>query len=133
MDCGLRLPMRAPPRRCPADIWSLRAGWCRLLSRERRPAIVMRSRSCTSATPMTSMSSPRSIVNDCDEAQDITRQVFAELFGMIGEYQEREAPFPPWLQRVARNVAVDHLRAPCPPLAQEVSASTNVVPRRVSR
>lgn len=75
----------------------------------------------------------RSIVNDCAEAQDITRQVFAELIGMIGEYQEREAPFLPWLQRVARNVAVDHLRAPCPPLAQEVSASTNVVPRRVSR
>jgi DNA-directed RNA polymerase specialized sigma24 family protein len=67
----------------------------------------------------------RSIVNDCAEAQDITRQVFAELIGMIGEYQEREAPFLPWLQRVAR--------APCPPLAQEVSASTNVVPRRVSR
>ena len=52
----------------------------------------------------------RSIVHDHHEAEDVTQQVFAKLIGVIGSYQEREVPFFAWLLRVARNVAVDHLR-----------------------
>src|SRR5438477_11832619 len=52
----------------------------------------------------------RSIVHDHHEAEDVTQQVFAKLIGVIGSYKEREVPFFAWLVRVARNVAVDHLR-----------------------
>jgi RNA polymerase sigma-70 factor (ECF subfamily) len=52
----------------------------------------------------------RGIVHDHHEAEDITHQVFAKLIGAIGKYEEREVPFFAWLLRVARNVAVDHIR-----------------------
>ncbi len=52
----------------------------------------------------------RSIVNDAHEAEDVTQQVFAKLIRVIGKYEEREVPFFAWILRVARNVAVDHLR-----------------------
>ncbi len=52
----------------------------------------------------------RSIVHDAHEAEDITQQVFAKLIRVIGKYEEREVPFLAWILRVARNVAVDHIR-----------------------
>lgn len=52
----------------------------------------------------------RSIVRDQHEAEDVTQQVFAKLIRVIGKYQEREVPFFAWILRVARNVAVDHIR-----------------------
>jgi RNA polymerase sigma-70 factor (ECF subfamily) len=52
----------------------------------------------------------RSIVHDPHEAEDVTQQVFAKLIGAIGKYEEREVPFLAWILRVARNMAVDHLR-----------------------
>jgi RNA polymerase sigma-70 factor (ECF subfamily) len=52
----------------------------------------------------------RSIVHDHHEAEDVTQHVFAKLIDVIGKYQEREVPFFAWMLRVARNVAVDHLR-----------------------
>jgi RNA polymerase sigma-70 factor (ECF subfamily) len=52
----------------------------------------------------------RSIVHDSHEAEDVTQQVFAKLIRVIGKYEEREVPFFAWILRVARNVAVDHLR-----------------------
>jgi RNA polymerase sigma-70 factor, ECF subfamily len=52
----------------------------------------------------------RSIVHDHHEAEDLTQHVFAKLMRVIGKYQEREVPFLAWLLRVARNVAVDHMR-----------------------
>jgi RNA polymerase sigma-70 factor, ECF subfamily len=52
----------------------------------------------------------RSIVHDSHEAEDVTQQVFAKLIRVIGKYEEREVPFFAWVIRVARNVAVDHLR-----------------------
>jgi RNA polymerase sigma-70 factor, ECF subfamily len=52
----------------------------------------------------------RSIVHDHHEAEDVTQHVFAKLMRVIGKYQEREVPFLAWLLRVARNVAVDHMR-----------------------
>jgi RNA polymerase sigma-70 factor, ECF subfamily len=51
-----------------------------------------------------------SIVHDHHEAEDITQHVFAKLIGVIGSYREREVPFFAWMLRVARNVAIDHLR-----------------------
>jgi RNA polymerase sigma-70 factor (ECF subfamily) len=52
----------------------------------------------------------RSIVHDPHEAEDVTQQVFAKLMRVIGKYEEREVPFFAWVLRVARNLAVDHLR-----------------------
>ena len=52
----------------------------------------------------------RSIVRDDFEAEDVTQQVFAKLMTAIGKYQERDVSFSAWIMRVARNVAVDHLR-----------------------
>jgi len=52
----------------------------------------------------------RSIVRDQHEAEDITQQVFAKLLRVIGKYEQREVPFFAWIVRVARNVAVDHIR-----------------------
>jgi RNA polymerase sigma-70 factor, ECF subfamily len=52
----------------------------------------------------------RSIVRDHHTAEDITQQVFAKLMGSIVKYQERDVPFLAWILRVARNVAVDHMR-----------------------
>ena len=53
----------------------------------------------------------RSIVHDEHEAEDVTQQVFAKLITTIVKYEERGVPFFAWLLRLARNVAIDHLRA----------------------
>jgi RNA polymerase sigma-70 factor (ECF subfamily) len=52
-----------------------------------------------------------SIVHDHHEAEDITQNVFAKLITAIGKYERREAPFAAWILRVARNAALDHVRA----------------------
>jgi RNA polymerase sigma-70 factor (ECF subfamily) len=52
----------------------------------------------------------RSIVRDDHEAEDVTQQVFAKLITTIGKYNDRGVPFFAWLLRLARNVAIDHLR-----------------------
>jgi len=52
-----------------------------------------------------------SFVHDSHEAEDITQNVFAKLMTAIGKYEERDVPFDAWILRVARNAALDHLRA----------------------
>jgi RNA polymerase sigma-70 factor (ECF subfamily) len=52
-----------------------------------------------------------SFVHDHHEAEDITQNVFAKLMGGIKKYEQRDAPFAAWIMRVARNAALDHLRA----------------------
>lgn len=53
----------------------------------------------------------QSIVRDHHDAEDITHNVFAKLLTILHKYEEREAPFAAWILRVARNAALDHLRA----------------------
>jgi RNA polymerase sigma-70 factor (ECF subfamily) len=53
----------------------------------------------------------RSIVQDSHDAEDITQNVFAKLMTAIHKYEAREVPFAAWILRVARNAALDHLRA----------------------
>lgn len=53
----------------------------------------------------------RSIVRDDYEAEDVTQHVFAKLLTSLAKYDERGVPFFAWLLRLARNVAIDHLRA----------------------
>jgi RNA polymerase sigma-70 factor, ECF subfamily len=53
----------------------------------------------------------RSIVHDEPEAEDITQNVFAKLGTAIQKYEPRQVPFTAWILRVARNAALDHLRA----------------------
>lgn len=52
-----------------------------------------------------------SFVRDRHEAEDITQNVFAKLITAIVKYEQREVPFDAWILRVARNAALDHLRA----------------------
>jgi RNA polymerase sigma-70 factor (ECF subfamily) len=52
----------------------------------------------------------RGLLRDEYEAQDITQLVFLKLMWTIGQYDERQAPFAAWLGRIARNLAIDHLR-----------------------
>jgi RNA polymerase sigma-70 factor (ECF subfamily) len=60
-----------------------------------------------------------SIVRDEHEAEDITQQVFTKLLTVLPRYEQREVPFSAWILRVARNVAVDHLRARRPIPAED--------------
>lgn len=52
-----------------------------------------------------------SLVKDHHEAEDITQNVFAKLMTAIKKYEQREVPFVAWIMRVARNAALDHMRA----------------------
>ena len=52
----------------------------------------------------------RSIVRDDYEAEDVTQHVFAKLMVVLPKYEQRGVPFAAWILRVARNVAVDHMR-----------------------
>jgi RNA polymerase sigma-70 factor (ECF subfamily) len=65
----------------------------------------------------------RSVVRDRHEAEDITQDVFAKLPTAIRRYEERSVPFAGWLMRVARNAALDHLRARRQIPVEEVRAS----------
>jgi len=53
----------------------------------------------------------RSIVRDHYEAEDVTQHVFTKLMTTLPKYEQRNVPFTAWILRVARNVAVDHMRA----------------------
>jgi RNA polymerase sigma-70 factor, ECF subfamily len=52
-----------------------------------------------------------SIVRDHHEAEDVTQSVFLKLMSVIHSYEPRGVPFAAWLLRVARNAALDSLRA----------------------
>ncbi len=51
-----------------------------------------------------------SIVRDEQEAEDLTQHVFMKLITAIVQYRDFGVPFSGWLLRLARNVALDHLR-----------------------
>src|SRR3954453_12894931 len=51
------------------------------------------------------------IVRDEHDAEDITSEVFARLPRALSHYKPSSTPFAAWLLRVARNAALDHLRA----------------------
>lgn len=52
-----------------------------------------------------------SIVVNRDDADDVTQDVFLKLTRVIGRYESQTVPFVAWLMRVARNAAIDHVRA----------------------
>ena len=62
----------------------------------------------------------RSIVRDDKEAEDLTQQVFMKLITVIVKYEDHGVPFSGWLLRLARNVALDHLRRRRPTPTEEV-------------
>ncbi len=53
----------------------------------------------------------QSIVRNRHDAEDVTQEVFTKLMRVIKKYEEREVPFAAWIMRVARNAALDHVRA----------------------
>ena len=52
-----------------------------------------------------------SIVRDQHEAEDITHTLFVNLLTKIQRYEQRDVPFAAWILRVARNAALDRVRA----------------------
>ena len=52
-----------------------------------------------------------SIVRDSHAAEDVTQNIFGKLMKSIQRYEQREVPFAAWILRVARNAALDHMRA----------------------
>jgi RNA polymerase sigma-70 factor (ECF subfamily) len=69
----------------------------------------------------------RSIVRDEREAEDLTQHVFMKLVTVIVKYDDRGVPFSGWLLRMARNVALDHLRRRQPLPTEEVYASDSQI------
>jgi RNA polymerase sigma-70 factor, ECF subfamily len=69
-----------------------------------------------------------SILHDQHESEDITQMVFAKLMTRIGKYEQREVPFTAWIMRVARNAALDHLRASRAVPTEEVRLSASPDP-----
>src|SRR5262245_58422240 len=51
------------------------------------------------------------IVRDEHDAEDITSEVFTRLPRALSHYKVSATPFAAWLLRVARNAALDYLRA----------------------
>lgn len=74
----------------------------------------------------------KSLVRDHHEAEDITQNVFIKLMSVIGKYEPREVPFSAWIRKVARNVALDHLRTRRTTLVEEVRVAEDDR-RQVSR
>jgi RNA polymerase sigma-70 factor (ECF subfamily) len=63
----------------------------------------------------------RSIVQDDYEAEDVTQHAFAKLMVVLPKYEERgDVPFVAWILRVARNVALDHMRQRRPIPCEEI-------------
>ncbi len=46
----------------------------------------------------------------CEEAEELTSQVFLKVFESIGHYEDRGVPFPAWVFRIAHNLLVDYYR-----------------------
>jgi RNA polymerase sigma-70 factor, ECF subfamily len=53
----------------------------------------------------------RTVVRAPHDAEDLTQDVFLKLPRVLCRYEERGLPFERWLIRVARNCALDFLRA----------------------
>jgi RNA polymerase sigma-70 factor, ECF subfamily len=64
----------------------------------------------------------RSIVRDDKDAEDLTQQVFMKLMIVIVKYTDCGVPFSGWLLRLARNVALDHLRRRRPTPTEDLGA-----------
>src|SRR6201991_1451633 len=74
------------------------------------------------------------IVRDEHDAEDITSEVFSRLPRALTRYQSGATPFAAWLLRVARNAALDHLRAQrSVPLAEVRATSATAEPQAGER
>jgi len=63
------------------------------------------------------------LLRDEHEAEDVTQHVFAKLMSVLPKYEERDVAFSAWIMRVARNVAIDHLRQRRPVPTEDVFES----------
>ena len=73
------------------------------------------------------------ITRNYDMAEDITQQVFIELFTAIKRY-DNSRPFPPWLHRIAVHKSLDKLRHPAnrlvPIVDDHIPASSDPSPEQ---
>jgi DNA-directed RNA polymerase specialized sigma24 family protein len=52
-----------------------------------------------------------SIVRDSHPAEDVTHNLFGRLMTTVQGYEQGEVHFAAWIRLVARNAALDHMRA----------------------
>lgn len=75
-----------------------------------------------------------SIVRNEHEAEDITQQVFTKVLTSLHRYEPRGVPFAAWVVRMARNVAIDHVRerrqVPCDEIYSVDAVSEDTSPDR---
>ena len=50
-------------------------------------------------------------VNDRQDADDLSAEVFIRMIHKLADYQDRGRPFLAWLYTIARNLVIDHYRA----------------------
>lgn len=50
------------------------------------------------------------VVRDHAEAEDVTQDALVKAYGSLGRFRE-DSPFRPWLLRIVRNEALNHLRS----------------------
>lgn len=70
-----------------------------------------------------------SIVRNRDDAADVTQQVFLKLITALPRYDARRARFAAWILRVARNAAIDSLRASRNSVASEAEEGGSEEPK----
>lgn len=63
-------------------------------------------------------------------AEDLTSRTFEKAWAARQRYERKLASFATWLVRIARNVAIDHLRAERPqvPLDEQIHGSAGLTP-----
>ena len=49
-------------------------------------------------------------LNDHQQAEDLTGEVFIRMLNALPDYKERSVPFEAWLYRIARNILIDSYR-----------------------
>lgn len=104
LSCRARLPRAAAERRADDELRTRRVvGAARAGDREAMGELYVLHAPAVHAHVLR-------VLEDVDDADDVTQQVFAKLLTRLGRYRSGDAPFGAWVLRVARNAAIDQAR-----------------------
>jgi len=69
----------------------------------------------------------RALLGGRAEAEDVTQQVFVDVFNRLDRYEQRAQPFRAWMFVIARNQALSHLRSHRRTTTMEPSAISRLI------